>query len=97
MRGVMQYAELYKDITKENLIEFKQRMIEKYSPKTVNLRITAVLRYCDYKEIYMTYTQLSLIGIDAIVVQGDTLLEPYTDNYPRSRVFRTLRNMGGLI
>ena len=47
MRGVMQYAELYKDITKENLIEFKQRMIEKYSPKTVNLRITAVLRYCD--------------------------------------------------
>lgn len=53
MRGVMQYAELYKDITKENLIEFKQRMIEKYSPKTVNLRITAVLRYCDYKEIHM--------------------------------------------
>lgn len=51
----------------------------------------------DWKGVYMTYTQLSLIGIDAIVVQGDTLLEPYTDNYPRSRVFRTLRNMGGLI
>jgi type I restriction-modification system DNA methylase subunit len=51
----------------------------------------------DWKGVYMTYTQLSLIGVDAIVVQGDTLLEPYTDNYPRSRVFRTLRNMGGLI
>lgn len=53
MRGVKQYKQFYKDITKDNLIRFKQRMIEKYSPKTVNLRITAVLRYCDYKEIHM--------------------------------------------
>lgn len=51
----------------------------------------------DWKGVYMTYTQLSLLGIDAVVVQGDTLLEPYTPDYPRQRVFRTLRNMGGLL
>lgn len=50
----------------------------------------------DWKGVYMTFIQLSLLGIDAVVVQGDTLLEPYTSNYPRQRVFRTLRNMGGL-
>lgn len=50
----------------------------------------------DWKGVYMTFTQLSLLGIDAIVVQGDTLLDPYTENYPKNRVFRTLRNMGGL-
>lgn len=40
---------------------------------------------------------MSQIGIDAIVVQGDTLKEPYTSNYPKSRILRTMNNMGGLI
>lgn len=51
----------------------------------------------DWKGVYMTFTQLSLLGIDAIVVQGDTLSEPYVKDYPRHRTFRTLRNTGGLI
>ena len=51
MRGVRQYSGMYKRITKRNLIDFKKKMIEKYAPQTVNLRITAMLRYCDYKDI----------------------------------------------
>lgn len=51
--AVKKYSELYKRISKQNLIDFKQKMIEKFSPKTVNLRITAMLRYCDYKDIPM--------------------------------------------
>lgn len=51
--AVKKYSELYKRISKQNLIDFKQKMIEKFSPKTVNLRITAMLRYCDYKNIHM--------------------------------------------
>ena len=43
--------------------------------------------------VYMTYIQLSLMGIDAIVVQGDTLSEPYIENYPTERVFRTPKNL----
>ena len=46
----------------------------------------------------MCYVQLSLFGINAVVVQGDTLAEPYTgDSYPQNRVFRTPRNMGLLL
>ena len=51
----------------------------------------------DWKGVYMCYVQLSLLGIDAVVVQGNTLTEPCIDNYPRSRIFRTPRNMGLLI
>lgn len=53
MRGVRQYSGMYKRITKRSLIDFKKKMIEKYAPQTVNLRITAMLRYCDYKNIHM--------------------------------------------
>ena len=52
----------------------------------------------DWKGVYMTYTQLSLLGIDAIVVQGNTLSEPYRgDQYPPEGVFRTPKAKGMLI
>lgn len=52
----------------------------------------------DWKCVYMCYVQLSLLGVDAVVVQGDTLCDPYTgNNYPRSRIFRTSNNMGLLL
>ena len=43
----------------------------------------------DWKGVYMTYLQLSLLGIHAIVVQGNGLVEPYRKGYPESRIFRT--------
>ena len=51
----------------------------------------------DYLAVYMTYVQLSLLGIKAIVVQGDSLAEPYKAGYPRERVWRTPAEMGMLI
>lgn len=52
----------------------------------------------DWKGVYMTYVQLSLLGISATVVQGNTLAEPYTvGNYPPERVFYTPKKMGLLI
>lgn len=51
----------------------------------------------DWLAVYMTYIQLSLYGIDAIVCQGDTLMQPYKSGYPRRRVLRTPRNAGLLI
>lgn len=42
--------------------------------------------------VYMTYVQLSIIGVNAMVVQGDTLEEPYTE-IPEDRVFRTPKNL----
>ena len=51
----------------------------------------------DWKGVYMTYVQLSLLGIKATVVQGDTLSEPYVKGYPPERVFYTPAEMGVLL
>ena len=59
------------------------------------LRITA--QDLDYNGVYMTYIQLSLLGVKAVVVQGDTLKEPYHRGYDRRRVFRTPAEMGVII
>lgn len=61
-------------------------------------RLRVVAQDLDWKGVYMTYLQLSLIGCNAIVVQGDTLCEPYDlRRTPRDRIMRTPMNMGALI
>lgn len=61
-------------------------------------RMRVVAQDLDWIGVYMTYVQLSICGIDAVVVQGDTLCNPFTGrNFPPSRVFRTPRNMGALL
>ena len=59
--------------------------------------IQATVQDIDWLCVYMTYIQLSLIGIDAIVVNGDTLKEPYREKYPEERIFKTPKRMGVLI
>ena len=60
-------------------------------------RLDVVAQDLDWKGVYMTYLQLSLIGCRAIVVQGDTLRDPYRDGYPRDRIMRTPAMMGMII
>ena len=61
------------------------------------MRVTA--QDLDWKAVYMTYIQLSLLGINAVVIQGDTLKEPVKNirKYPPERVFRTPMQKGLLI
>lgn len=51
----------------------------------------------DWKGVYMCYLQLSLLGINAICVQGDTLAEPYEKGYPPESVLYTPTRRGILI
>lgn len=51
----------------------------------------------DWKGVYMCYVQLSLLGIHAICVQGNTLSEPYQKTYASGRVLYTPKAMGILI
>lgn len=60
-----------------------------------HLRIVA--QDLDWKGVYMTYLQLSLLGLKAKVVQGDTLADPYRIGYPSGRVLRTPGEMGVLV
>lgn len=52
----------------------------------------------DWNAVYMCYVQCSLLGIDAICVQGDTLSESYNQmKTERRRMLRTPRNVGAII
>ena len=52
----------------------------------------------DWKGVYMCYVQLSLLGISALCVQGDTLANPYDPaRTERSKVLRTPKKAGMLI
>ena len=52
----------------------------------------------DWLAVYMCYIQLSVLGIDAIVVQGDSLLHPYQKGVtPEIHILRTPKNKGALI
>lgn len=52
----------------------------------------------DWLAVYMSYVQFSMLGIDARVVQGDTLCEPYDgNNYPPERIFDTPKAKGVLL
>lgn len=51
----------------------------------------------DWKAVYMCYVQLSLLGISAVVVQGNTLTDPDWRKRPLDCVFRTPAKMGVLL
>lgn len=55
-----QYAQRYDEITKSNLIAYKKYLIENMSPGTVNLRITALMKYCKYKNMSMALKKVKL-------------------------------------
>ena len=69
---------------KENGVDYQRKM-------------RVVAQDLDWKGVYMCYLQLSLLGINAIVVQGDTLCEPYTNGYPANRTLITPARMGVMV
>lgn len=60
-------------------------------------RMRVVAQDLDWKGVYMCYVQLSLLGINAVCVQGDTLQTPYDKNKTeRSHILYTPAYMGVL-
>lgn len=59
--------------------------------------LDAICQDLDWRAVYMTYLQLSLIGCRAVVVQGNTLTEPYHVGYPRERCMETPALMGLIV
>lgn len=69
-------------------------VVEHYEKRGISWRkVKVIAQDLDWNGVYMTYVQLSLLGIDAIVAQGNTLQEPYIDGYPQERVFYTPARM----
>lgn len=47
--AVKEFFSRHKELNKKNLLVYKTYLIEKFKPKTVNLRIQAMNKYLDYK------------------------------------------------
>lgn len=60
-------------------------------------KMRVIAQDLDWKGVYMCYLQLSLLGINAVVAQGDTLSEPYVNGYSAERVLMTPARVGILI
>lgn len=61
-------------------------------------KMEVVAQDIDWKCVYMCYLQLSLLGISAVVVQGDTLMQPYNPTITEpSHVLYTPKKMGVII
>lgn len=75
--------------------------IEYLAENNINFQkeVKVVAQDLDLLAVGMTYVQLSLLGVDAIIAQGDTLCEPYSPGRPfdKSRVWRSPKNTGALI
>ena len=51
MFSVRDFAKNFETVTKENIISWKQNLLADKSPKTVNLRLSAMGKYCKYKNL----------------------------------------------
>lgn len=62
-------------------------------------KMKVICQDLDWLAVYMTYIQISLLGINGIVAQGDTLKEPYNParQYDERRILRTPGNTGALL
>ena len=100
------YDEKYKDIPEDEeilihepssggggmMIGIIQTMVEKGI--NVHKRVKIIAQDLDWNGVYMTYVQLSLLGIRAIVRQGDSLQD---GTFTEDRIFRTPAEMGAII
>lgn len=71
--AVEEYRSLYKDVSKKNLLLYKNYLIEKFKPKTVNLRIQAINKYLDF-------IGKSRIRLKSVKVQNRSFLENVISN-----------------
>lgn len=60
-------------------------------------KMHATAQDIEWRAVHMCYVQLSLLGISATCVQGDTLNDPYRKGYETRRVMYTPEKMGVLI
>ena len=71
--AVKEYYSRYKELNKRNLLVYKTYLIEKFKPKTVNLRIQAMNKYLDYMN-------KSRLRLKSVKVQQRSYLENVISN-----------------
>lgn len=58
-------------------------------------RLKVICQDLDWLPVYMSYIQISMLGVDAIVFQGDALTDTL-DSVDKRCIFRTPKNLGAI-
>lgn len=66
IRTAEQFSESCGDPDRESLLLYKTEILEKYSPKTVNLRLSAMRTYCDFAGIPCRINQVKIQKVSHI-------------------------------
>lgn len=53
MYAVRIFFSSYPEVTKQNVIAWKEEMKKKFRPQTVNLRLRGIIQYAEFKEIFL--------------------------------------------
>ena len=72
-KTVIMFFNLYKDVNSTNLLAFKGYLLEKFKPKTVNLRIQAMNKY-------LSFINKDKLKLTAIKIQQKPFLENVISN-----------------
>ena len=76
--SVRKFFDSYPELTKINIIGWKEQLMKDFSPKTVNLRLSGLMRYAESKEIFL---KIKYVKIHKAV---------YTENVISKEQFRYL-------
>lgn len=72
---VEHFFSFFKEITKSNLLEYKNFLLDNYKPKTVNLRIQAINKYLDYsnkQELKLSFVKFQQSNfLDRVISNAD--------------------------
>lgn len=60
MFSIKNFAENFDTVSKQNIIAWKQLLLLEKSPKTVNLRLSAIGRYCKYKKLNIDFKRVKV-------------------------------------
>jgi site-specific recombinase XerD len=87
--SVRQYQTLYDTVTKKNLLEYKGFLVERYKPKTINLRLQGMNRYLEF-------LKKDELKLKFVKIQQKTFLENVISdadyNYLKNRLKREGRS-----
>lgn len=83
------YNKHYDSLSKENLLAYKGFLVENFKPKTVNLRIQAINKYLEYKD-------LEKLKLSAIKIQQKSFLENVVSNADYKFLKKQLKKDGNM-
>ena len=81
------YNRNYNSLSKENMMAYKGYLIEYFKPKTVNLRIQAINKYLEFKE-------MNSLRLSAVKIQQKNFLENVVSNADYNFLKKQLKKDG---